>query len=172
MKPCAALDSQATARRWFETDLDQEQITYAFQGHGFQLGNLGCLLSQHLHCEVVDQIPLCMLPGTAPFLLGMTHLRGRILPVFDLQLVLTQQRSPTASRYLIVDAQSDGFALAIKELPSRKQFQEAQRIHDLSGVDFSIHPFCPQAFHQDGLWLELDYKALFTQLSQRMLAAG
>ncbi len=172
MKPCAALDSQATARRWFETDLEQDQVSYVFQGHGFRLGNLGCLLSQHLHCEVVDNIPLCMLPGTAPVLLGMTHLRGRILPVFDLQLVLTQQRSPTASRFLIVDAQTNGFALAIKTLPTRKQFLDSQRMHDLSGVDFSIHPFCQQAFHEDGLWLELDYKALFTHLSQQMLALG
>lgn len=172
MKPCAALDSQATARRWLQSELDTEQVSPAFQGHGFRLGNLGCLLSQHLHCEVVDEIPLCLIPGTSPILLGMTHLRGRILPVFDLHLAITQQHSQTHSRFLFVDAQTDGFAIAIKELPSRKQFQDAQRMHEISGIDTSVQPFCQQVFYDDCLWLDLDYKALFTQLTQRMLAAG
>ncbi len=172
MKPCEALDMQATARRWFEAEFEQEQTPAVFQGHGFRLGNLGYLLNQHLHCEVVDNIPLCPMPGTSPILLGMTHLRGRILPVFDLHLAVTQQQSSVFTRFLFVDAQSDGFAIAIKTLPSRMQFAEHQRVQDVGSVDASIQTLCQQAFYESCLWLELDYKALFKQLSQRMFAAA
>jgi len=167
--PTAALDAQASARQLLDADIPRPQPD-AFQGHGFVIGNLGFLLPSDLACEVMDQLHICPLPGTAGWLLGMTHLRGRILPVFDLrQLVTDRAKADRVQRYLFIDPQDQGFALGIGSLPFRIKLQEHQRLSHTTGVPDLLLPHSRNLFHHERVWIELDYKSFFRQQSQRLL---
>ncbi|MBI4264652.1 MAG: chemotaxis protein CheW [Acidobacteria bacterium] len=51
--------------------------------------------------------PVTPLPGSAPELLGLTGLRGAMLPVYDLRVILGRAQGPTRTpRWLVVDAQA------------------------------------------------------------------
>ena len=57
--------------------------------------------------EVLEPSALSPLPGTAPIVLGLRNLRGRILPVFDLGELLgvgAGRRIDPAERYVVVAA--------------------------------------------------------------------
>lgn len=169
--PSAALDAQASARQLLDADIARPEPD-AFQGHGFIIDNLGFLLPANLACEVMDQLQICPLPGTAGWLLGMTHLRGRILPVFDLRkLLLGNSAANRVQRYLFIDPLDQGFALGIGSLPFRLNLQEHQRLQRSTGVPDILLPHCRNLFHQDRVWIELDYKGFFRQQTQRLLSA-
>lgn len=169
LSPVAALDAQASARSIFTAEQDEQQ--FAFQGHGFELGNLGILIPPSLRCEVVENLQLCSLPGTAKWLVGMAQLRGRIIPVFDLQTLLfdNPKRPTQQNRVLVVEPQNKGLAIVLPKTPKRLEFTEQQILENHSGVPDVVEPFCRNVFYDDGLWLELDIEAYFTQMSTKLV---
>jgi twitching motility protein PilI len=169
VSPTAALDAQAAVRRHL-SDATQTTTAPAFSGHGFVIDSLGFLLPATLKCEVMEKLSPCPLPGTANWLLGMTHVRGRILPVFDLRrLLFPQGAAQRPQRFLCIEPQQHGFALALYSMPFRLELQEHQRLQRTTGVPESLLPFCSNVFHRDRVWIELDYKSFFLQQSQRLL---
>jgi len=51
---------------------------------------------------VITKQPIVPIPSTPPHLLGVTHFRGEILPVFDLKVLLELTQSPGDPEYLII----------------------------------------------------------------------
>jgi purine-binding chemotaxis protein CheW len=51
---------------------------------------------------VVAKQPIVPIPSTPPHLLGVTHFRGEILPVFDLKVLFGLAATPGAPEYLII----------------------------------------------------------------------
>lgn len=170
--PCAALDAQASARQWLDHQTESKPA-FAFQGHGFIIDNLGFLLPAPLRCELVEDLQLCPLPGTARWLLGMTHLRGKILPVFDLRSLISSAAQPGRyQRFLFIDPQDRGFAIAIGSMPFRLDLEPHQKLVRSTGIPEILVPFCQALYQSDKVWIELDYKAFFHQQSQRLYGAA
>ncbi|HVL02183.1 MAG TPA: chemotaxis protein CheW [Dongiaceae bacterium] len=168
VSPTAALDAQATVRRHI-ADISQPAAAAAFSGHGFVIDSLGFLLPPQLKCEVLERLQPCPLPGTAAWLMGMVHVRGRIMPVFDLRrLLFPNESAQRPQRYLSIDPQQKGLALALYSMPFRLDLQEHQRLTRTAGIPEILLPFCSNLFHHDRVWIELDYKAFFIQQSQRL----
>lgn len=168
--PIEALDSQASSRLIFDADT-QAQSNAVFHGHGFELQSLGILIAPELRCEVVDDLQICSLPGTRSWLLGMAQLRGKILPVFDLQSMVfdSHKKRNTDKRVLIINAHEKGLGVLLPGLPKRLSFTESHRMTNHSGVPEGISPFSRQVFYQDRLWVELDFDGFFSQMATNVV---
>ena len=166
--PSSALDSQSQIASHID-DGEKKGPIYAFQGHGFSSHNLGFLLSHELDCEVVERVQTCSLPGTASWLTGMTHLRGKIIPVFDLNKMLFGESTSTSKcRYLFVDVNNEGFAITIQSMPSRILLTKDQEIQKVSGIPELLIPHIKKMYHKDQIWIDLDYKSFFKQQAERL----
>jgi twitching motility protein PilI len=176
--PIATLDAQASARQFFPTDLTTEQQSdadLAFRGHGFVIDTIGFLIPPTLHCEVVDDLQLCTLPGTSHWLAGMTQLRGRVLPVFDLQQLIFKRNTNTVKRqrrFLVIEHHKQGVAIILDNTPKRIELLQQYRMQHNSAVPESIASFCLNVFHHEHLWIELDFDAFFTSISQPSMRSG
>ena len=167
--PIAALDSQPSAA--LDWSGQEETQQWAFQGHGFELSSLGILLEPQLRCEVVNGLHICPLPCTAPWLIGMSQLRGRVLPVFDLEELFfgTAINRNLSFPTLVIEAQSKSLAMALPSLPRRMKFTEQQVMESQSGVPEIAKPFCRRVFYQDRLWADIDYDSLFLHMRERLI---
>lgn len=170
--PCAVLDAQASARQFLDTERNNAP-PFAFQGHGFVIDNLGFLLPAPLRCELVEEVHLCPLPGTQSWLLGMTHLRGKILPVFDLRRMVFSNAKPVRhQRFLFIDPADQGFAIAIGSMPFRLDIEPHCKLSRFTGVPELLLPFSRAVYQREKFWIELDYKAFFRQQSLRLTSAA
>lgn len=168
--PCQALDLQGIAQQWLAHETNAP--AHAFKGHGFLLETLGFLLPPALRCELVENIPICALPGTAPWLLGMTHLRGKILPVFDLKrLVFGGTTAPRYQRYLCVDVDERGFALGVGRMPFAVSLQAQHRLARIAGIPELLQAHCQAVYHHEHFWIDLDFKAFFRQHAEQLVRA-
>lgn len=172
LSPVAALDAQATVCPVL-SDESETQQGLAFKGHGFELPNMGILIPPALRCEIVENLQTCPLPGTAAWLLGMTQLRGRILPVFDLQRLLfgNGNKLKSKNRMLVIEPQKKGLALVLPSIPRRLELSEQHILSGNGGVPEAIEPYCRKVFYDRVLWVELDIEALFNQVTQKLVVA-
>jgi len=63
----------------------------------FQLGETTYAIQATIVAEVSQQLPITPLPGTPPFLLGISPLRGEILAILDLRAMLCEKPLKSAS---------------------------------------------------------------------------
>lgn len=169
--PVAALDGQASATLdWAQ---QKQEVQWAFQGHGFELGNLGVLIEPELRCEVVNGLQICSIPGTARWLLGMSQLRGRVLPVFDLRELFFGEatKNTSALPILVIEAQAKSLAFLLPGMPRRIELTEQQAIESQSGVPEIIKPYCRKLFYQDRLWVNFDYDSFFLHMREKLVIA-
>ena len=72
------------------------------QRYGFKLGDLGFLVPESCPGEIVRDAEICVIPYTKEWLIGVFNLRGNLIPVFDLQQMLSQKRVVAEKLSLLV----------------------------------------------------------------------
>lgn len=168
--PIAALDSQASIQFSIQKTENETEM-FVFQGHGFELQNVGILVAPHLRCEVVENLSLCPLPGTAQWLVGMAQLRGRILPVFDMQSLIegSTYKRRKVQKLLVIEPQQNGMAIVLPNLPVRMEFMQQQILENRHGVPEALAPYTTNLYYHEKLWIEVDFRALFLNMSEKLV---
>ncbi|MHC9086808.1 chemotaxis protein CheW [Luteimonas sp. RIT-PG2_3] len=108
--------------------------------------------------EVVEILPLPQVtpvPGAQPWLLGVSNIRGNLLPVVDLKLFLEGERTVVSEsqRVLIVRQPGGDVAVTIDELFGQRGFQEADAAPAGPVADGRYGHFIDRAFRvDDQIW--------------------
>ena len=130
--------------------------------YGFRLGELNILLRSMEKVEVIESTQACPVPNTPGWFSGMINLRGELIPVFDLDFLLT--KNPAMTKWIMVfrhDNHSAGIYIntlpaGITPEPVSENRPELPDIFD--GCVENI-------FSQEGsIWLETDFDKLFRKL--------
>jgi purine-binding chemotaxis protein CheW len=119
---------------------------------------------------------LTRLPATPPILLGVTNLRGEVLPVFDLTILLgtAVKLSPGASRLLVLGEDTNELAIVadetreVRQLP-RQEILEAPSPLTAAARDLLLGVTSDAVIVLDGAALLRD-RRLFVQGSDRRTA--
>ncbi len=117
-----------------------ERVWNRIRNYGFSVGGWNFLLKQGLYSELLITPEIAPLPGSPPHFLGLTNVRGNLVPVYQLELWLNEPgAAPTTSpRYaLIIDAVEKGVALVVGDKPlsvSLGDFHEEARGEDISST--------------------------------------
>lgn len=104
--------------------------------------------------EVVEILPLPQVtpvPGAQPWLLGVSNIRGNLLPVVDLKLFLEGERTVVSEsqRVLIVRQPGGDVAVTIDELFGQRGFQEADETPAGPVAEGRYGHFIERAFRVD-----------------------
>lgn len=170
--PIAALDQDfelPTASADTESASAREEIV---QRQCFRLGDMGFLYRRDAAREVVAPPKTSRLPNTAPWLLGMTNIRGGLAPVVDIAQALGISRDERAEQYFLIFGHGESsIGFLIDGLPRNIQFRSDERLNGLPALPPMLRGCVSTAFEQDGtIWLELRLETLLEVLSHQAVA--
>lgn len=142
--------------------------------YGLTVGGQRLLLNLANPVHVVNVVPAYRLPNTRPWFLGLTNLRGALVPLYDLAGALDLPESPHDRRMLMVLGEGDEAAATLIDGPPRHVLVgENQTLDALPSLHPLVAPHALCAYRLgDGIWVELDWRALFDDLRERALGAA
>ena len=100
--------------------------------------------------EILDIPELNVVPLTQPWVRGLANLRGKLLPVIDLNGYLngTLARLTGKSRVLVIDCNDVYSGLVVEEVLGLRHFREEELTADDTCVDSYLQPYCHQAYRR------------------------
>lgn len=100
-----------------------------WRGVGFRLGRRRLVAAFDEVAEIVPLPTVTPVPGASAWMLGVSNVRGTLLPVVDLKQFLEGERTALmASRRVLVVRQPGGnVAVLVDELFGQRSFNDAQR---------------------------------------------
>lgn len=141
----------------FEPSLpSKEDITTSWAGIGFKI--LGQRMIAPLG-EVVEMLPVpqaTRLPGVQSWVIGLANVRGRLLPLFDLEEFFGGTLSPNRNKHrVLVLEMGELFAgLVVSEVYGMQYFPTDLGMVDLPESVQHLAPYSKGAYEQHGLvWM-------------------
>ncbi len=145
-----------------------DDIGHAYAGsarYGFEVGTIHLLVPPMKVCEVVEKAPVCALPNSEDWLLGMVNLRGTLVPMFDLHRLLGEEYGAASeSRYLIIGKGIDAVGIVIDGLP--QPVDTCSPMKNMPPLAQALIGMCDCAYiDNDTVWLNFDVDAFFKFVS-------
>jgi len=134
-----------------------------WSGVGFRIGD-SCLVAKLGEVIEILELPaMSRVPLTRPWVLGMANVRGNLLPVIDVQGMLsgTMTRHTARTRVLVFDYDGLYSGLVVDEVLGLKHFTDSEYSDEPSTVGSFLQPFTERAFRRgDRVWSILSLYAL------------
>ncbi len=136
--------------------------------YGFCLGEIGFLLESDIRREVVEDVPVTPIPLMPDYVLGLSNIRGNLVPVYDLYDELGVERinqDNQKKRILFLGENEEMFGISIQDLLVSLQFNDFDLIEKPPLVHEKINncfKFCYRK--DDNYWFGIDYQALIESL--------
>ncbi|MEJ2131558.1 MAG: chemotaxis protein CheW [Gammaproteobacteria bacterium] len=134
-----------------------------WRGLGFQLGGARFVAPLGDASEILTLPRVTKLPGVREWVWGVANIRGRLVPVIDLQRVLgTTPATPRAEwRILVVEDGDLSVALVVELSLGMQQFPVETRKSDVPREMDSVLPFVRGSFRHGGrIWYVFSLKSL------------
>lgn len=153
---------------------EQVQPVKLWTGLGFRLGDVHFVTPLNHVAEVLPCPALTTVPGTKPWLKGVTNVRGSLFTVIDLSQYFG--KAPVAAgerpRLLIMNVAGLSSALLVDEVYGLRHFDEEQERQDITGLTDPALAHAPGAFLRDHvLWCVFDMHSLAESPEFRHVAA-
>lgn len=131
----------------------KEEIIRSWAGIGFKI--LGQRMIAPLG-EVVEMLPMpaaTKLPGVQSWVIGLANVRGRLLPLFDLEEFFGGSLSPNRSKHrvLVLEMGELYAGLVVSEAYGMQYFPEDLSTIDLPESIQQLAPYSKGAYEQHGL---------------------
>lgn len=107
----------------------QEEVRDRWAGIGFRIGGQRFVASMDEVREVLDPPTCTRVPGTASWFLGVSNIRGSLIPVMDLHGFMAGGRSPQArhARVLMYNRDGIGAAFRVDDVLGLQRFYTEER---------------------------------------------
>ena len=135
---------------------------------GFRIGSVGLVPEQGALCEVIERPHIFPIPNTADCCLGLTNLRGMLIPSFKVHSLMGVEEGGDSGRWFIVVGKgSQAGALCIDGLPVPVELSPESRIAAIPPLPAPFHAQVIGGYQSQGeLWFEFDYAGLFKAVSE------
>ena len=142
-------DSLRTARMDFAAGQQESWI-----GLGFRLGDTWLVAPREEVKEVIVPPALTRIPRARPWFLGVSNVRGNLLPVVDLAQLIGSDASAAdsadRSRVLVLNSERVPVGFLVGEVAGYRQFAPADQRHRLLEDTGALQPYLLGAFERDG----------------------
>ncbi len=133
----------------------------------FVLGKLAFFLPDEMLSEVVENADYAYLPRMSENVLGLSNIRGDLVPVFDLHNFLNVERDNKEQHLLSIGVGEEAVGVLLDRLPFRVKESECQMIKSAPILPEAIKPFVSQIYkHGEQVILDYQHEALFSSLCQ------
>lgn len=166
MSPLQALNRFADLPHITTASEPQFDNTTGRMSYGFRLANLGFVISAETNSEVMEPLPIFPLPNTPSWFLGLSNLRGNIVPVYNLEKAFDIHADEEGKRYLMVLGKNDqAVGVMISGLPQPLILDEAHVMTDQPPLPKSLREFATKTYMIDQQpWIEFDHRDFFQAL--------
>lgn len=133
--------------------------------YGYRVGAWTLLIGERVASEIVRAERIVAIPRTPRWLLGMTNLRGRPVPVFDLRAALGEATGEGArGRFvLVLDKGERAVGIEVDDTPSA--LRSLVRAPAIPPLPARLARCVAGAWaERDELWLEFDHRGFFEAL--------
>jgi len=152
-----------------ETNYRAKKAVSTERRHGFWLGNIGLLLPFEIISEVSEGLAICRLPNTPAWMVGMSNLRGNMVPVFDLGLLLGIQTEKNSDRkQLFIKIEKEWVGVISDRMPSRIILNKENKLDELPPVPDELRTFVHTCYQQTDIWLDWDIQGFFSWVAERV----
>jgi twitching motility protein PilI len=142
---------------------EQEEITETFSGIGFRIGEHYFVSPMSEVTELLRVPAFTRLPNVKSWVLGVSNIRGRLIPIIDLNAFFSYESSePIRTRRILVieqNEQSDG--LVVDGVEGMQYFQADTFDNNVPELPDDLKPFVLGHFIKDKrIWSRFSMKAL------------
>lgn len=167
--------TEALSRSFFAPALGEEEETEenpVIRRLGFKIGDIGLLIASEVISELTDMLPICAIPNTASWLLGLVNLRGNLLPVFDVAALLQVDHAKNKKSMLLILGEGDTAAgILIDDLPAHRILAHSDKLSSLPALPDVVKPYVSSGYEKDGeIWFNFDHEGFFNSLAPRIAA--
>jgi twitching motility protein PilI len=152
--PFAVLTSIALRSRQLSAGLpEQEKAAEQWNGIGFVLAGEHYVAPMGEVTEILHVPRFTQIPGVRSFLMGAANVRGRLLPLVDLDAFFELPRSATSlrqRRVLVVEKDDLFSGLVVDSVLGMQYFGAENFTSDTSGVPERIQPFVAGGYTRNG----------------------
>jgi len=152
--PFAVLTSIALRSRQLSAGLpEQEKTAEQWNGIGFMLAGEHYVAPMGEVTEILHVPRFTQIPGVRPFLMGAANVRGRLLPLIDLDAFFELPRSATSPRQrrvLVVEKDDLFSGLVVDSVLGMQYFGAENFTPDTSGVPDRVQPFVAGGYTRNG----------------------
>jgi twitching motility protein PilI len=133
-----------------------------------RVGEMNLLIPADGGREVIPSPPISRIPNTAPWLLGLTNVRGNLIPVIDAAVAFGMTRAASAMAYLLIfDQDENAMGFLIQGLPSLLTLSASERIIGALPLPVLLEGSVIATYrHADTTWLDVDLPVLFKTLAR------
>ncbi len=133
-------------------------------GIAFKASTFNFVCPMEIVSEVLRWPALTVLPASEPWFRGTANLRGRILPITDLQGFITGTRHSEKefSRILVVKIEKSLYGFAVEQVLGMERFfgEELKPAASLSEIKAYL-PYVQGAFERDSVpWIVLNFSSI------------
>jgi len=151
-----------------EENYQSKKMATIERRHGFWVGNIGLLLPPDIISEVSEGLAICRLPNASRWLVGMSNLRGNMVPVFDLSILFNLQIEEIENRKLLfLKIDDDWVGVYSDRLPVRINLDKEKKLNDIPPVPSELRSFVKMGYQQTDIWLDWDIKDFFSWLAEQ-----
>jgi twitching motility protein PilI len=152
--PFAVLTSIAMRSRQLSAGLpEQEKAAEQWNGIGFMLAGEHYVAPMGEVTEILHVPRFTQIPGVRPFLMGAANVRGRLLPLVDLDAFFELPRSaasPRQRRVLVVEKDDLFSGLVVDSVLGMQYFGAENFTSDTRGVPDRVQPFVAGGYTRNG----------------------
>ncbi|MGI9227701.1 MAG: chemotaxis protein CheW [Gammaproteobacteria bacterium] len=150
-----------------ETKQDQTVIRH----YGFRIGGLNLLITEDLPCEVLEENNFYSVPLAPKWLVGTCNVRGDIVPIVDLEHILTGNTNnfkPNEYKTFIIGNAENAMGLLLNKLPIPIHFKKYDQISDFSELPKLVQPSVNKAYKKNQeIWSCIDFASLLAALTNK-----
>lgn len=133
---------------------------------GISIGNFNLLALKGYFCEVLIDAPLSHLPNCPEYFAGLANVRGNLVPVYQIDRLLTQQSETSEHRYILVlGKDDDAVGILTSEIPRSYDMSSAHLLDTLPRMPEHLLVAIQKAYLLDGVcWFDFDHESFFGHL--------
>jgi len=133
--------------------------------YAFKLGQIAFFFPQDILSEVIEEVEYTHLPLMPNTVLGLSNVRGNLVPVFDMHGFLGVKRSGKQKNLLCIGEGDDMVGVLLDDMPFRLKRSECKALSSAPVLPDSIQPYINQLFIKgDQVILDYQHEALFNAL--------
>ncbi len=157
---------RAEAIALFPTASDDNPVAQKQRRFLFRVGEYRFLTPAGLYAEMLEKPVIAPLPNSPSCLLGISNIRGNLVPIYQIHSLL-QQAFFTPARALLMGSMGDAAAIIIDQKPESLYASDLELLNDEPIPDFLDNIVHAGARYRQQPVFEIHHQTLFERLAQR-----
>lgn len=167
--PATSTATLAELPAQFSLDEDaQRRVQERWQrvrAYGVCMGGYNILAPQGLYCELLTGVQIAPLPNSPAHFLGLTNVRGNLIPVYQLEPLLNIP-NPKQTYVLLMGTLPNAGAVVVTSKPTQFDLATLQRSEPSEPLPDILQCALTATYqYQQSYWYAIDHISLFNQLA-------